>query len=709
MRSVIVLLLISAGLYAAPALSWSAYFGNAGGDRSNNPAIDQDGNIWITGRTGGNHPTTTDAFQPKFGGGTCGIFDPRVPMQYPCGDLFITKLDPTGQKILFSTYLGGSNEDYGKQIAADRSGNIYVMGTSQSTDFPTIPGDTGTGPVRNFLLKMTTAGKPVWLMRLSTDTVSFAVDPGGSVYLAGTASNDAYVSKIAPDGVTPVWTYRFGGSDTDSANLLCVDKSGAVYTAGTTRSTDFPVTPGALEPTLSPYVMFAAKIKPDGSGLGYATYFSGGITAVACDDNGGAYLAGVAVAGFRTTTGAAQAHYADDGTTLPGNAFLAKLNSTGSGLAYSTYIGGAKYDIATGVAVDGSGIATVVGLTNSLDFPASAAIQSAIRGAADGFATRVSADGSTFLYSTFLGGTGGDLATGVAVDSSGNALVRGCGGADNCLQAPNGTLATGDSLGAPATDNGVFSQAGIRGVFLASIAANGTAAPRLYQNGLSNLGTGMTAPAVPGGIVRLVGYALGPATPVPLQVASGRLTTTLSGTSVQFDGIPAPLLMVSADSIHAVVPFEVAGKQQTQVTVQTAAGRTNAITFRVSDADPAFLSADGVHVAALNEDGSVNSPSNPAVRGSIVALFTVGSGQTLPPESDGVVVGPPLPATLLSVSVAINASACDVQYAGAAPGLVAGVTQINIRIPSTVPPGDALIRLTVGSHSTLSGPVISLR
>jgi uncharacterized protein (TIGR03437 family) len=706
----ILLLGISASLHAAPALSWSAYFGGAGGDRSNNPAIDQDGNIWITGRTGGNHPATSDAWQPKFGGGTCGIPDPRVPMLYPCGDAFITKLDPTGSKILYSTYLGGSGEDYGRQIAADRAGNVFVFGQSQSTDFPAFPGASSGGPVGNFLVKLTTAGKPVWLIWLPANTVAFAVDPGGSVYLSGMSSNDAFVSKVAPDGVTPVWTYRFGGSDIDSANLLCVDRGGAVYTAGSTRSTDFPVTAGALETTLGPYGAFAAKIKPGGTGLAYATYFSGGITTMACDDNGSAYLAGVAVAGFRTTAGAAQATFRDDGTTLRGDAFVAKLNAAGTGLSYATYVGGSRYDIATGVAVDSAGVATVVGLTNSIDFPTVPALQGSIRGSADAFVTRINADGSAFVYSTFLGGTGGDLATGVAVDSSGAAMVRGCGGSDVCLQAPNAVLQEGDSLGAPATDNAVSSQPGIRGVFLASITANGSPAPRVYRNSMSNLGSGLTAPAVPGGIVRLVGFALGPAAPAGLQIGSdGRVTSTLAGVRLLFDGTPAPLLMVSADAIHAIVPFEVAGKQQTQVTVETAAGRTNVIDFPVSDADPGFLSADGVHVAALNQDGSVNSPSNPAARGTVVALFVVGMGQMSPPQADGAVISPPLPTLGLPPTLAVGGQAAEVRYAGAAPGLVAGVAQINLVIPLSLPSGEVPVRLIIGAHQSALGPIISLR
>jgi uncharacterized protein (TIGR03437 family) len=158
--------------------------------------------------------------------------------------------------------------------------------------------------------------------------------------------------------------------------------------------------------------------------------------------------------------------------------------------------------------------------------------------------------------------------------------------------------------------------------------------------------------------------------------------------------------MVSADAIHAIVPFAITGKQQ--VTVETAAGVTNPIAITVSDADPALL-------GALNQDGSANSPSNPAVRGSVVSLYAVGMGQTSPAAIDGALIAAPLPTLAVPVSVTMGDQAASVQYAGAAPGLVAGVTQINVQIPASLPAGNAQVVLTVGAHSSPLGPVISVR
>ena len=244
-----------------------------------------------------------------------------------------------------------------------------------------------------------------------------------------------------------------------------------------------------------------------------------------------------------------------------------------------------------------------------------------------------------------------------------------------------------------------------------TVTVNAGSTARLQPNGVVNAGSFLPGPVAPGELVTLIGSGIGPASvQYPNRSPSN---TTLGGTSVFFDGTPAPLLYAASNQINAIVPYGVSGKTATQVTV-TAQGQTIAVVAEsVAAAVPAVFTLDSTGTgpgAILNQDLSVNSPSNPAAKGFVVAVFATGAGLTNPPGVDGQITGIVLPTPLLPVSVQIGGLGAKVLYAGAAPGLIAGVIQVNALIPSGAPSGPAVpIVLAVGQSNSQPGVTVAIR
>ncbi|HVA00140.1 MAG TPA: SBBP repeat-containing protein, partial [Terriglobia bacterium] len=292
-------------------------------------------------------------------------------------------IDPA---LSYSTYLGGTASDSGAGIAVDSSGNAYVTGSTASTNFPT------AAPIASAL--------------------------------SGTA--DAFVAKLDPSGSSLVYSTFLGGNNVDQGSAIAVDSSGDAFVAGTTSSTNFPTTAGAAQTGFAggQTDAFVARLNPAGDTLAYATYLGGTgndtAHAIALDSSGDAFVAGdTASTDFPTH---APLQSANGGQ---GDAFLSEVKPDGSGLVYSTYLGGSGADSAQGVAVDASGNAYLTGYTYSTDFPTLSPYQAANAGSADVFITKFNPAGSALVYSTYLGGTGLDRSTSIAVDTSGNVYVAG--------------------------------------------------------------------------------------------------------------------------------------------------------------------------------------------------------------------------------------------------------------------------------------------
>ena len=330
-----------------PALSYSTYLGGSGVDQGLGIAVDSGGHAYVTGFTNSmNFPTTPVAFRTTSGGGA---------------HAFVTKLNPTGSGLVYSTYLGGSSNDRGLGIAVDSGGHAHVTGLTNSTNFPTTPG-------------------------------TFQTTSGGGVH--------AFVTKLNPTGSGLVYSTYLGGSGSDQGQGIAVGSGGHAYVTGSTSSTNFPTTTNAIQPASGGGEdAFVTMLNSTGTGLVYSTYLGGSGDeegkGIAVDSRGHAYVTGFTSSiNFPRTTGAFQA-IAPVKVPLGGHgAFVAALNPLGTGLVYSSYLGGSGEDVGFGIALDGSYSAYFTGLTNSINFPTTAgAYQTTdpvpIMGSGDAFVTKI--------------------------------------------------------------------------------------------------------------------------------------------------------------------------------------------------------------------------------------------------------------------------------------------------------------------------------
>jgi uncharacterized repeat protein (TIGR01451 family) len=424
-----------------PVLSYSTYLGGTNNDQGLGIAVDSCGNAYVTGFTNSSldFPTTTGALQTAFGGSR---------------DAFVTKLNATGSALVYSTYLGGTDNDEGHGIAVDAPGNAYVTGFTESANFPVTP-LTAFQPAKGagvdaFVTKLNPTGSGLvystFLGSNNTDQgSSIAVDALGNAYITGfTASatfptttgasqttfggvEDAFVTKLNAAGSGLSYSTFLGGTPEDRGLGIAVDIGGSAYVTGFTVSSNFPTTGGAFQTTFGgSRDAFVTKLNAAGSARVYSTYLGGtGIDeglGIAVDIGGSAYVTGFTVSSnFPTTGGAFQ-------TTFGGveDAFVTKLDAAGSGLSYSTFLGGTPEDRGFGISVDIAGSAYIAGVTASANFPTTAgAPQTSFGGGEDAFVTKLDAAGSALTYSTYLGGGLDDRGLGIIVDGAGNAYVTG--------------------------------------------------------------------------------------------------------------------------------------------------------------------------------------------------------------------------------------------------------------------------------------------
>jgi hypothetical protein len=416
-----------------PLLVYSTYLGGSSVDQASGIAVDASGNAYVTGRTVSTNFPTASPLQAANGGGY---------------DTFVAKLNTAGSALVYSTYLGGSGDDFGQGIAVDTSGNAYVTGWTFSTDFPTaspLQAASGGG-LDAFVAKLNATGSAlVYSTYLGGSAYDFgqgiAVGASGNAYITGytdstnfpTANpfqaafgggNDAFVTKLNAAGSALVYSTYLGGSGDEHGQGIGVDASGNASVTGFTDSTDFP-TANPLQAGYGggQYDAFVAKLNAAGSALVYSTYLGGsGQDAgqgIAADASGNAYVTGNTQSTNFPTANPLQA--ANGGGQ---DAIVAKLNASGSTLAYSTYFGGSGDDFGVGIAVDAFGSGHVTGYTFSADFPTANPLQ-AYGGSGDAFVASLNAAGSALVYSSYLGGSGQDIGGGIAVDASGSAYVTG--------------------------------------------------------------------------------------------------------------------------------------------------------------------------------------------------------------------------------------------------------------------------------------------
>jgi uncharacterized protein (TIGR03437 family) len=592
--------------------------------------FDSIGNLYAMG----NGPVTAGAVQTQNGGGTCLFSNGFFDTPGPCTDAYVGRIDASG-KLIFGTYLGGPTNDLTTALAIDASGNVYMTGTTGGY-FPTTP-----------------------YAAIATSTT--AVDEQGNAYISGGSSTGhAFVVKVSGDGSSILYNTPLAGKGIDSAMAMASDAGGFVVVAGRTTSPDFPVTPGTLQ-----------------NGLRGAQ-----------------------------------------------NAFVSKLDPGGHVL-FSTLLGGSGLDYPTALQTDATGGIYLTGYTSSLDFPTTAgALQPTPIvplwniSAPAGFATKLSADGSAIAWSTYVmsmdrAQQNGVYQTGsvtLALSPGGDAYVTGLSGVgfpitpsapQACLAGPyadvfvahlngQGALADATYVGPAGSGAHALTLAQDGSVLLAWTNASqavrsqirfGGVAAACLSPAISNSATlaGQTF-VVPGQLVTLSGYGLG------------------SNVQVLFDGKPAPVSYAGSSQINVQAPVELSGKTQTTITVSD-----NRTTYPPISTSVMPFGAPGIfrlqgglstQAVAINQDGTLNGPSNPAPKSSVVTVWGTGFGLTSPSCRTGAMnpsiaanLAPGLSAAFNTPSAPANVFDIPPQYAGNAPGLPCGVIQINMQVPSYAPTG----------------------
>jgi hypothetical protein len=300
-------------------------------------------------------------------------------------DVFIAKFAPDGQSIIFATYLGGSGGDFGSDIAVDDSG-IYIVGNTSSTNFP---------------------------LKNSVQSETSGED------------SDIFLTKLSSDGTSVLFSTYYGGYEADSAHALAIDSTGNMYVVGETMSTNYPYSVSFvnMENIKNDLNGFITKMDPTNSQMIYSTFFGVGTTCkdVVLDNQNNVYLTGSTVfvdQGWFPLTNDSQENWNEFCS------FIMKINAAGTEVVYSTIIGGGLNDFGEGIAVDQQGNAIMTGYGNSEDFPLKNQLYS-YKSEFDAFIVQLSSDGSEVLFSTFLGGTKDDMATDIALDQDNNIYITG--------------------------------------------------------------------------------------------------------------------------------------------------------------------------------------------------------------------------------------------------------------------------------------------
>jgi uncharacterized protein (TIGR03437 family) len=592
--------------------------------------VDSGGDVFLAGGfASSTFPTTFGAFEAAS----------------TTGGAYFLKLDPSGMKLLYSTFIGSKpNQTLVNAMALDSQGNIYLAGSTTEPTFPTTPG---------------------------------ALQPGSSI---GQALSAGFVSKFSPEGGLIASTLIGGGAKLDGTSVasIAIDASGTVHMVGSTNGSN----PG-----------FVARLNSSLTALVFSKVLSDTPQNIQASSAGDSYVAGAA------------------GVT--------KIDADGS-IVYQTPLPSTGF----GLLLLNDGSIAVAGSTYTVNFPVKNAIQpcptysvgtSAISPStyipslsrwldAAGVFAMLDPRGQ-ITFSTYLGGTGDSAIFSIIPSPQGEVYLTGWtnrSGPANTTDFPGGARLAGLDWGATAF------------VFELDLSAIPQGVP--FPACLSTT-SGEAAPVAPGMIATLYGNNLGPSTGVAFQLdSSGNVPAQLAGTSVTVGDLPAPILYAQDGQINFIVPQEVTG-QTTTVCVESPVGR-NCFDRPVQTAFPSIFYTPGVGYAILNQDGTLNTPSNPALRGSVISVYGTGMGLTdrILPDGSSWDLPPP------NLTTAVNATfigptplqlACghlflppcpgphtatgQVLFAGGAPGEVVGVTQINVVVPADADTGAGIgLRLDFG-------------
>ncbi|WP_026893419.1 DUF7948 domain-containing protein [Lacrimispora aerotolerans] len=418
-----------------PILPYATYLGGSLTNQSRGIAVDTQGCAHVVGDTTSiDFPVTPGAFQTTNAG---------------VSDVFITKFSSDGSSLIYSTYLGGSGTDLGYAIALDTQGCPYVTGQTNSANFPITPGAFQTTAGGIFVTKLAADGESLIYSTFLGNSgglgYGIAVDSQGCSYVTGqggtipttpgafqttlTAPVGAvgFITKFSNDGSDLIYSTYLYGNGNGYCMGIALDAYDYAYVTGITNATNFPVTPGAFQTTLTSNAVTVTKLAIDGSSLAYSTFLSGNASdvarSIAVDSQGCAYVTGrTASADFPVTPNAFQTTYGGGSDDV----FLTKLSPGGNSLIGSTFLGGDLHDDGFGVALDEYGHAYVTGHTSSQNFPTTPnVISSALKGTYDAFICILSSDLTNLIVSYYLGGNGGETGQGIALGPQGAVYTAG--------------------------------------------------------------------------------------------------------------------------------------------------------------------------------------------------------------------------------------------------------------------------------------------
>jgi uncharacterized protein (TIGR03437 family) len=604
-----------------PVISYATYIGGAVNDGIASIKVDAGGNLYMAGFTSSANFPVKGAAQSAYG----GTNSPLLQGQF--GDAFVAKLNPAGTALVYATYLGGSGDDFATSIAVDASGNAYVVGATQSANFP-----TSTGAFQKNYRGFT-----------DSDNNGF-YNPG-----------DGFAVKLNPSGNALLYSTYLGGTLNDLPMGVAVDSSGDAIVVGATESTDFPTTSAALmrqyrgSSNVGSAVAgdgFVAILNPAGTALNYSTFLGGkghdAAKGIAVDAQNNMYICGMTSSSdFPTTPGALLTTYLGDPNSMDfnnpvGHGFVTKLSSQGA-LIYSTFLGGSLREAASAIAVDSSGAVYVTGSTASTDFPTTAgAPQGTYKGRGsvgsfgditlgDAFALKLNPAGSALVYSTYLGGNGDDAGTDIGVDTAGNAYVTGFTISNNFPITPDALQPQNAGFGgqglAPNPDQG-FDFERVRNTgdaFLVKLSSSGGLTYSSFFGG-SRDDAGLAIAIDPAGNPYVAGNTLS----LGLATSSGALQSTFGGMGAQWprgDGFIVKFdfggkVVGAPAAVSVVAGFPTTGN----------AGATLTPAFAVEVVDPQGLKVPGVNVA-FTASGATVSPTSATTdaQGRASAVVTLGA------------------------------------------------------------------------------------
>ncbi len=628
-------------LYIDPILSYASYVAS---DGLYSLARDSGGNLYLTGAALPSFPTV-NAVQSQHQG---------------YRDAFVSKLDPTGTTLLYATYLGGSRDDLGRDLAVDAAGHAYVVGISSSTDFPTASAiqEKNAGSYDVFVAMLSPSGASLeyatYLGGSGEDGLlrglALALDAQGNAYLTGTTNSsdfptrtplqatyggavDAFVAKIGSAGSALMYATYLGGTSSEYGGDLAVDDVGQAYVVGTSFSQDFP-TVNPLQPTLGgERDLFITKLTSDGGAMVYSTYLGG----TAQDEGRGLTINAdgqVYVTGHTHSTDYPVVHPVQATVAGGADVIMSHLDAAGTSLVSSTYVGGKGQDKGIGIAVDASSQVYVTGSTGSADFPITANAAQPTPGMAgvDAFVLKLPSTGETLLYATYLGGDGADAGQAIAVEGTHTAYVVGTtASSDFPRTAPFQAAPSGGFVAKLSETGSQLADLTLTMVESSEPVEQGT--PLTYTLTVTNNGpdpaTGVTVTDTvsPRFLVESVSGSQGTCQGAPVVCQLGTLnpgsqaTITLTGTP-----LAVPWTLTNRASVLSELPDPTIANNSIKLTTEVTAPEEGATAdlslIKNDDTDPATIGAPFRYTLTITNNGPDPAPD---------IIVT----ETLPPEVSG--------------------------------------------------------------------------